>query len=76
MLKFETLVYVIYTGLILLYAASIRIFFYGLESSDNVTKLQAINLSGLVLIFALAMTFNLILFKGIYELKKIEISKN
>jgi hypothetical protein len=68
--------YAIYSLLLGLYAISIRFFFYGLEISDVIAKQQASNLSGLALIMAIAITFNLVLIKGIFEIKKVEYTKN
>ncbi|MHA1992368.1 MAG: hypothetical protein ACW981_15075 [Candidatus Hodarchaeales archaeon] len=76
MKKQEIAFYAIYSLLIGLYSISIRFFFYGLEISDIIAKQQAINLSGLVLLMAIAITFNMILIKGIFEIKNLEHVKN
>jgi hypothetical protein len=76
MKKQDLVFYTIYSLLIGLYAISIRFFFYGLEISDIIAKQQAINLSGLVLLMAIAITFNMILIKSIFGIKKLEQAKN
>lgn len=69
MYKKELAIYSIYSLLLGLYAVSIRLFFYGLETTDVLTNQQTFNLSGLILIIAIAITFNIILIKGINEIK-------
>ena len=65
-------IYSIYSILLGLYAISIRLFFFGLEITNVIAKQQAFNVSGLILILAVAVTFNLIIIKGVLNLKNAE----
>ena len=49
------LIYGTYSLLIILYALSIRLFSYGIGINDILVKDQIINISGLILLFALAL---------------------
>ena len=64
--------YSLYLLLISLYAISFRIFSYGYSITNATVQNQLYNLSGLVLLFAIAVTFNVFLFKSAFELKKLE----
>ena len=66
------LIYGTYSLLIILYALSIRLFSYGIGINDILVKDQIINISGLILLFALALSFNILLIKGIFEVNKAE----
>jgi hypothetical protein len=69
------LVYGIYAFITGLYALSLRFFYYGLSVNDVIVKQQAYNFSGIVLILAIAISFNILLFKGVFEIKKLESAK-
>ncbi|OLS25876.1 MAG: hypothetical protein HeimC3_11500 [Candidatus Heimdallarchaeota archaeon LC_3] len=74
--KKDFLIFATYSFLLILYALSIRIFTYGIEIRDIFIKQQFVNFSGLILLLALVLTFNIFLIKGIFDINKINSVKN
>ncbi|MFW9929294.1 MAG: hypothetical protein ACFFD1_07875 [Candidatus Thorarchaeota archaeon] len=68
--------YGVYTLLVILFGLSVRLFLYGADIGSRMFGTQAINLSGLLLLLALAISFNIILIKAVIEIKKRSTMQN